>query len=219
MNRRAVVSAAGASVLLAACWHKDRFFDIEWDEEVQLQDGRVIVIHIKHRYMRIAGRFFGFSDDSIPIDSTLTIETGTSAGKVAQYFKGFRPIFLDQHEGTWYAVLRGKYYPGSRETPGQEWGDMQGPYGQWAIRMVSGQWKPMNLCDLPDDFKRLNILQLIANAQQLSVFNKQRVALKEKLIHQIEYPPGVTTILITKPLANTRYACQPSPNTPKEISK
>ena len=29
-----------------------RFFDIAWDEEVQLHDGRVILVHVKQTYER-----------------------------------------------------------------------------------------------------------------------------------------------------------------------
>lgn len=29
-----------------------RNFDLQWDEEVQLHDGRIIVVHVKHFYER-----------------------------------------------------------------------------------------------------------------------------------------------------------------------
>lgn len=168
-----------ATSFMAACQY-DRFFDLEWDEEIQLHDGRVIVVHLKHHYMRIEQGLTLYGGTSIPIDSTLTLDTGSSAGTVVQYFKGFQPIFLDQYEGIWYGVLFGKYYPGSRETPGQDWGDMKGPLAQWAIKLVSGKWMPIPMSELPSVFQKPNLIVLYGQAKKYAPFNNLRISLTDK---------------------------------------
>lgn len=173
---------------LAACQQQERFFDLEWDEEVKLLDGRIITVHIKHRYMRIDGRFYGYSDISVPIDSTLTLDTGSSAGTVVQYFKGFQTSFLDQHQGIWYGVLRGKYYPGSRETPGQDWGEMEGPSAQWAIKLVEGKWQPISMSRLPASFLKENIYHFPSPASSYQQFNGKKITLADKTDLRIKFP-------------------------------
>jgi hypothetical protein len=49
MKRRTILGGLVAAPLLSGCiWPRE--FDLEWDEEVQLHDGRVIVVHLKHTY-------------------------------------------------------------------------------------------------------------------------------------------------------------------------
>ena len=53
-NRRAFLSSLMAAPLLtASCWRYDRYFTIEWDEEVELHDGRIIIVHIKRTFERV----------------------------------------------------------------------------------------------------------------------------------------------------------------------
>lgn len=194
MRRRTLIATMAATPFMAACRY-DRFFDLEWDEEIQLHDGRVIVVHIKHRYMRIEQGLTFYSGTSIPIDSTLTLDTGSTEGTVVQYFKGFHPIFLDQHEGTWYGVLRGKYYPGSRETPDQDWGDMEGPSAQWAIQLVGGKWQPISMGRLPATFTRANVHLWPSPAGAYAPFNGKKMTLQNKTDMRKKYPVDDIDIL------------------------
>jgi hypothetical protein len=223
LRRRTILALVGSATVLTSCFY-DRFFDLEWDEEVQLHDGRVIVVHIKHRYMRIEQGLTRYSGVSIPIDSTLTLNTNSSAGTVVQYFKGFRPIFLDHYEGVWYAVLRGKYYPGVRETPGQNWGEGEGPNYHHTLHIANGKWQPIRLCDFPDKFKKPNIVQLLesqarpseSSAQRFAVYQNKRITLVEKQQIDVDSRNGTNTISIER--AHNR-TCQTTSTTSKEISK
>ena len=60
-------------------------------------------------------------------DTTLTFDAGSNSGRVTQLFKGFHPMFIGFSEQQWYAVLYGGYYARSRELPGQDWGELEGP--------------------------------------------------------------------------------------------
>ena len=41
----------------------DRWFDLEWDEEVLLSDGRVIVVHLKQTYERLSQSLSRYGGD------------------------------------------------------------------------------------------------------------------------------------------------------------
>lgn len=208
MNRRTLFAAVTVTALLSGCV-RDRYFDLEWDEEVQLHDGRVIVVHLKHTYERIEQGFFttvlsGFSPYAgtiLPRDTTLTFDAGGTTGKVTQLFKGFDPVFLGQHEGNWYAVLCGDYYYGSRQLPGQDWGELEGPYGQWAIKLDQGKWQPISMSRLPDVFQEPNMLMLYGNAKEHADFNGKRVTVHDKQAWLVKHPLGYAHVRLTRPTA------------------
>jgi len=87
----------------------DRFFELGWEEEVQLHDGRIIVVKRKQVYEQPGTRFSRYGGRIIKRDSAPTLDAGGSTGLVAQLFKGFSPTLHAKYQGTWYAVLRGSY--------------------------------------------------------------------------------------------------------------
>lgn len=219
MNRRTFVAATVAAPLLSACYEPG-LFDLVWDEEILLPDGRVVVAHMTHSYMRLESSLSEFGGTSSPRDTTMTFDAGTGTGVVKQLFKGFQPMFLGQKDGVWYAILIGGYRFKNREIPGQDWGDSQGPYGQLAIRLINGKWLPMKLCDFPEEFKKPNMLLLYATAKDLSKFNQQSVSLADKAAWLAIHPYGYAHIAITKPMPDTRYTCAAQTNSiSKEITK
>ena len=52
MNRRTFAAAAALPLLEGCKEAYPRFFDIEWDEEVLLHDGRIIWVHVKRTFER-----------------------------------------------------------------------------------------------------------------------------------------------------------------------
>ena len=52
MNRRSFIATAFATPLMSGCFW-DKHFDLAWEEEVELHDGRVIVVKVKHTYERL----------------------------------------------------------------------------------------------------------------------------------------------------------------------
>lgn len=181
----------------------DRFFELGWEEEVQLHDGRVIVVKIKQSYERLGTSLTRYGGRSITRDSTLTLDAGGSAGVVTQLFKGFRPIFLGQYEGTWYAVLGGGYYANSRKLPGQDWGELEGPSGQWAIKLVDGKWTPISMSNLPEPFQQPNMLIPYGEASEHAEFKDKRVTLADKRAWLRRYPPGPADLRLERPTARS----------------
>lgn len=198
MKRRALLTGAAAMPLLSGCFW-DKHFDLSWEEEVQLHDGQVIAVKLKHTYERLHREFTRYGGTNLTRDTTLTFDAGGTVGTVTQLFKGFHPMFLGQHEGVWYAVLYGSYYYRSRELPGQDWGELEGPYGQWGIKLLDGKWQPMSMSRLPGIFQTPNMLILKGEAIEHAKFNGKRVTLQDKQAWLEKYPYDYGDIRLTRP--------------------
>ena len=196
MKRRYLLASTVSPALLMGCLY-DRVFELEWDEEVQLLDGRVIVVHIKRSYLRIEQGISRYGGVIRGLDGTLSFETGGSVGRVTQLFKGFYPIFLDNYEGNWYAVIIGGYYPKSREQPGQDWGNYEGPGGR-AVKLVEQKFVPISKLDLPAPFVKPNML-LYGEAKEHAEFAGKRVTLVDKAQWYVEHPPGPGDVSLERP--------------------
>lgn len=198
MNRRSILTASLCAALLAGCYSPGSV-DLAWNEEVLLPDGRKFFVNMIHSYNCFDYRFQQFGGTCSPLDTTLTINGGKGVGVVTQLFKGFNPMFLGEKDGVWYAILVGGYRYRNREIPGQDWGDKQGPYGQWAIRLVNGKWQPMPLAEFPVEFQKPNMLLLYGTAEELAQFHQRRVTLQDKADWVAEHPPGYADVNITRP--------------------
>lgn len=201
MNRRTFAAVAIATPLVTGClW--DRYFDVQWNEQVKQPDGKVITVHLKYRFERVYVYFREFTrygGTIVDRDATLTFDAGGDIGQVTQLFKGLTPVYLGLHQGTWYAVLAGNYYPGSRETPGQDWGDFEGPYGQWAVKLVGKQFQPISKLDLPDEIQKPNLLILMGTIQEHVAFEGTTINLEQKEAWRNLHPLGVNQVRIVRP--------------------
>ncbi|MFS2035132.1 hypothetical protein ACEN8I_14010 [Polaromonas sp. CT11-55] len=186
MKRRALLLAAASTSLLSGCLY-DRWFDLEWDEEVQLHDGRVIVVHLKRSYERLNQGFTRYGGTIISRDTTLTFDAGGTTGKVTQLFKGFGPSLLDQHEGAWYVTLRGGSYYRSQEIPGQDWGRYAWGDCDEVAKLVGTQFVPIRIHDLPRALREPNML-LYGTAAEYAQFHELRISLKNKEAWLVKHP-------------------------------
>lgn len=205
MNRRALVAGIAAIPLLSGCFW-DRYFDLIWEEEVQLDDGRVIVVKLTHTYER-QHREFGRYTSAIPRDTELLFDAGGAVGKITQLFKGGKPLLLDQHEGIWYLVLSVAPYNNSQLLPGQDWGPDQNGNGQHVATLQGREFKPVSICVLPDRFRKPNFLVRYANADELSKFNGKLVPLREKQTYLAKYPLLYGDADIERPSARSELVC------------
>ena len=196
---RALVVILAAALLLSGCLY-GKWFDLEWDEEVMLPSGRVTVVHLKHSYERLSQGITPYGGTSLLRDTTMTLRTDGKDGAVTQYFKGFHPVFVGEESGQWYAVLSGSYYGGSRKIPGQDWGELEGPYGQWAIQLVDGKWIPISMARLPESFRTPNMMLLYGTAEEHAAFKGKRVTLADKDAWLRKHPPGYSDVTLTRPL-------------------
>jgi hypothetical protein len=211
MKRHTFFTVVSAAVLLSGCFW-GRTFDLTWSEEVKLQDGRLLIVELKHTYERLHQGITPYGGTILTRDTTLAFDAGPGVGTVTQLFKGFQPIFLDQHAGVWYAVLSGSPYYGSQNLPGQNWGTLEGPYGQWAVRLDAGKWVPISMSRLPDSFQTPNMLIKKGWARDHVQFDGKRVTLTDKAEWLSEHPWDYAEIRLTRP--TTASPCRPDSANP-----
>jgi hypothetical protein len=208
VNRRAALVTTLALHPLVGCSYS-QFFDFAWDEEVQLHDGRTIVVHLNYKFQRLSQGLTPYAGRSIPRESELTFDAGGTSGVVTQHFRGYFPMFLDQSQGAWYGVLYGSDYRHSRTLPGGDWGDMEGPYGQWAIKIIDGLWRTISMLDPPDLFQTPNVMMLYGGASELSRFDSSRVTLIDKARWLRKHELGYSHERLTRPRQSNRV--RPTP--------
>jgi hypothetical protein len=183
MNRRTFAAAAVATPLLTGClW--DRYFDVQWNEQVSQPDRKVITVHLKVRFERLFNVFREFTRYGgaiVPRDATLTFDAGGDTGQVVQFFQGLQPVYLGKHDGTWYVVLSGGrgYNEASRKTPVQDWGEWGGS-AHLPAKLVGKQFQPISTLELPDEVQKPNLLWLNGTIQEHVAFEGTTITLEQK---------------------------------------
>ena len=79
LRAAALLLLTALALSLAACSKQyPQFFDIAWDEEVQLHDGRVIMVHVKRTFERYNRSLQWVGHDR---DTEITFDAGLPLGK------------------------------------------------------------------------------------------------------------------------------------------
>lgn len=91
----------------------DRYFDIEWDEEVLLHDGRVIIVHVKNTYERRGGGLKKYDETKITFRRKELIFEA-APGKFVTFSTRMPVAYLGNFDNDWFVVISG-----------------QGPYGNY----------------------------------------------------------------------------------------
>ena len=108
-NRRAFLSSLMATPFLAAACQKDygRFFDIEWDEEVELHNGRIIIVHIKRTFERVTASMRRSRWKGMQESTEINFDAEGKIGKYQKKFDGYNISYINFDKGNWYIKLRG----------------------------------------------------------------------------------------------------------------
>jgi len=163
-----------------------QFFDLSWDEEVQLHDGRVIVVHLKFTYERLS-RLSRY-DRVILRNSEMSFDAGPPHGRIKQLFRRQKPVFLDRKDGQWYLVLEER---GARSLiRDEDWGPKQNSTGQWVGVLRDGRFTPTPLDLLPSEFDAPNMLYEYAPMEQIVKLDKTTLTLRQKTEYLRLYPLG-----------------------------
>ena len=186
MNRRTAITTALTLPALTGCYYS-QYFDIAWDEEVKLHDGRVIVAKLKFFYERLS-RISKYGS-AILRDIELSFDTGQPRGRVTQLFKRVRPVMLDQFEGVWYVVLQGLGGSGSFKTSGQDWGESQNFDGDRMARLGPTGFEAIPIHELPKPLDNINLLHDYAPVEEWVAFGGTLVDLGAKARYSAKYPP------------------------------
>ena len=157
-----------------------RFFDITWDEEVQLHDGRVIVVHVKRTFERVSGfeKWRG-----IQRDTEISFDAGGAVGRFIKSFQRYDIDFLHEKDGQWFI-----YLVTTSGTPPVKLVDWNSAF---LILKSNGELEAASSWDqLPKEFQSRNIMPPSPDALGISRFNNTKLTLEVKRAHWKANPAG-----------------------------
>ena len=179
MNRRNFAAAAAAFPLLAGCSETyPPFFDIEWDEEVLLHDGRVIWVHVKRTFERrsLTDRWEG-----IHRDTEISFDAGGKIGRLTKKFERYDIIFLEADRGNWYFLLGEMGHVKTR---------IVGQDVPVLILQANGLEGPAKAWQEVPYFPKTNFMPITPDTTGVSQFHQKRLTVSEKLEYWNKYPRG-----------------------------
>lgn len=157
-----------------------RFFDISWDEEVQLHDGRVIVVHVKRTYERFSKfeRWRG-----VQRDTEISFDAGGTIGRFTKKFQRYDIDFLHEKDGQWYIYLLNT--TGSPPVKLVDWS------AAFLILKPNGDLEKAKGWDqLPTDFLTRNIMPPSPGSEGIAKFNDSTLTLAVKRAYWKANPAG-----------------------------
>ena len=172
--------AAMLSPLLLGGCKFSRYFDVEWDEEVELFGGKIIIVHIKRGYERTSS-ILDPDLRSIQRSVEITFDAGGRIGIFKRKFDNYDVCYINKSGNNWYILLGGIgfvrkrivsqaipiliIYQDGQEVPASSW--MEVPY-----------------------FSRENIMPPTPNAAGVLHFNGKLLTIAAKEAHWKTYPRG-----------------------------
>lgn len=170
MNRRTALTTALALPALTGCYY-GQYFDVNWDEEVKLHDGNVIVVNFKFTHER-TNRLSKY-DRAMLRDTTMTFDAGPPHGRISQTFNRMQPVLLNKYEGDWYAVIVPRGAGDNPGVTGQDWGPMQNGDGQWPLKLTGAAFKPIPIAEFPDAIINQNLVRNVPPEEMASYDGKR----------------------------------------------
>lgn len=177
-----------------------RYFDIQWDEEVQLHDGRVIVVHVKKTYERRGMRLSPYENTTFRRNEFIFDADG-GLGRIT-FGSRLGVKHIDQIRGVWYAVLfgQGPYGNYADEMP-DHWGSDFTMQEERLARLDNGQFVPIIWELAPSGaISRSNRVVGSMSVEVLASFNDKKMTLDDKRRLRAIYPPGPGGGQISRPI-------------------
>lgn len=157
-----------------------RYFDIAWDEEVQLHDGRMILVHVKRTYER---RHSLERWNGVHRDTEISFDAGGTIGLFTKKFQRYDVDFLENKDGSWYIYL--VTTTGTPPVKLVDWG------AAFLILSPTGDLqKAHDWTQLPIEFQRRNMMPPSPDSEGIAKFNGQLLTNALKLEHWQRYPGG-----------------------------
>ena len=185
-----VLSALAIAVVLGVTYVMNfglypQFYDIQYDEEVKLHDGKIILVHIKRAYQRKGLQLEKYPKFPYRMGMEFGFDSGSSGQRFSHYLKRGNLLFLDQKDGRWYIG-----YGMDEGDPSAELGSRL-IYPNVAILNVNGSIaKPKSWDEVPSDITEANIMPSTPDEQVMSKFNGTKLTLQTKMQHWSAYPTG-----------------------------
>ena len=174
-SRRAFLSSLmAAPVLTVGCWH-GRYFDIEWDEEVELHNGRIIIVHVKRTFERVKhmrhSRWKGMREST-----EIAFNAGGKIGNYKKKFDGYDIDSIDFNRGNWYIKLTG-LDRALRKPEHKEIAEQMLPV--WIIQSNGNERAAESWSEVPH-FPKFNMMRVVPDSEAMSKFNKTSISIITK---------------------------------------
>lgn len=178
-SRRKLMAAMLSPLLLGGCKFS-RYFDVEWDEEVELFGGKIIIVHIKRGYERTSS-IFDPDLRSIQRSVEITFDAGGRIGIFKRKFDNYDVCYINKSGNNWYILLGGIGFVRKRIV-------------SQAIPILiihqDGQEVPASSWREVPYFSRENIMPPTPNAAGVLRFNGKLLTIAAKEAHWKKYPRG-----------------------------
>lgn len=166
------VMALGALLYISQNGIYPRYFDIEWDEEVQLHDGRVIVVHVKRTFERRSGfdRWLAYDRDT-----EISFDAGSGFGYLKRKFERYDVTMIESLGGSWFFGLEV-----TTGIPPKRLVDPAYPVlilESNRIERSANSW-----ADVPD-FPRMNVMPVTPSPKGIAPFNGSLLTWQTKMEH------------------------------------
>lgn len=149
-----------------------QFFDIAWDEEVKLHDGRVIVVHVKRTFER-RDRFDRWL--ALDRDTEIAFDAGPPWGKFKRNFERYDVTMIEQKGSSWYFNLQV-----TTGIPPKKLVDSA--YPVLILEKNAGERPASSWADIPD-FPRLNIMPVTPSPEGILPFADSLLTWDKKMSH------------------------------------
>ena len=106
-SRRKLMAAMLSPLLFGGCKFS-RYFDLEWDEEVELFGGKIIIVHIKRGYERTSS-ILDPDLRSIQRSVEIIFDAGGRIGIFKRKFDNYDVCYINKSGNNWYILLGGNW--------------------------------------------------------------------------------------------------------------
>ena len=171
LRAAALLLLTALALSLAACSKQyPQFFDIAWDEEVQLHDGRVIVVHVKRTFERLGSRSGQW--EGIDRDMEVSFDAGGALGRFTQKFERYEVTLIEEKDNQWFIGLTQ-----TTGTPPVEWVNFDTPF---LVLQSDGKIKNEILKNFPDEFKNYNVMPDTPDSASIAKIQWQVIEARRK---------------------------------------
>ena len=179
-NRRAFLGSLMAAPLLTAACRKtyDRYFTIEWDEEVELHNGRIIIVHIKRTFERVGSMRYERKNGSLRF-TAIGFNAGGKIGYYQKEFSGYDVKYIHTSHGNWYISLAGQ---GSSNLS-----LVKQLILVWIIESNGNEKAARSISEVPH-FPKLNLMPITPSPEGVEKFNGKMLTIPVKMAHWKKFP-------------------------------
>lgn len=175
----------GGLVLLGSLWGAYKFymwwnppakyerdFSLQWDEEVKLHDGRMIVVNIKRKFRR---QYLHLEYERVwYLGTEISFDAGEPWGRYTRYFQGYDVGLIDTYNGKWYFKLNDAT-PGGGPNPRIV--SERYPYMELNSKGIKALNGPQELPHFPLN----NVMRRLTSVESLSHFDGQILSWEKKI--------------------------------------